>query len=123
MKITSVEEYIESLNENGQKYVNEFILFMKQEYPNLNNKICFSMPMWLLNKKMNEGYIAISAAKSHFSIHFSDENFVSELGEKLNSCKTGKRCINIKYDDDTSFQIVKDNVKEFLNNRINCNLS
>lgn len=114
MKVNSIPEYIENLNENGRRYVNEFIDFMKEEYTQLNHKICFSMPMWLVGKKMNEGYIAISASKNHFSIHFSDENFVIELGKKLPTCKTGKRCINIKYGDDKSFKVIKESIEKFL---------
>lgn len=111
MKVNSVLEYIESLDENGKRYVNEFVSFMKEEYPKLNSKISFSMPMWLVGEKMNEGYIAISAAKNHFSIHFSDEDFVLKLSEKLPTCKRGKRCINIKYGDDKSFEVVKESIK------------
>lgn len=114
MGVTSVSEYLDGLNADGKKYVQEFIEFMKREYPQLNHKISFSMPMWLIGTKMNEGYVAISAAKGHYSIHFSDEDFVLRLGKKLPSCKTGKRCINIKYGDDESFQVVTENVKKFL---------
>ena len=45
--------------------------------------------MRLLGKKMYEGYVAVSAAKSHFSIHFSDEAFLNRLSENLSACKSG----------------------------------
>lgn len=114
MSAISISEYIEGLNTEGKQYVNEFIDFMDREYPQLKPKISFSMPMWLAGKKMNEGYVAISAAKNHFSIHFSNEDFVAQLAEKVLSCKRGKRCTNIKYGDDNSFQVVKESVKDFL---------
>lgn len=114
MAVKSVEEYIESLNESGKKYVQEFVEFMNNEYPQLNHKICFSIPMWLNGTKMTEGYVGISGAKNHFSIHFSDEDYVCKLGEQLLSCKTGRRCINIKYGDDNAFDVVKEGVKSFL---------
>lgn len=114
MAVATVAEYIESLDENGKKYVNEFIEFMGKTYPNLTHKISFSMPMWLVGKKMNEGYVAISAAKKHFSIHFSEEAFVLELKELLPACKYGKQCINIGYGDEESFQVVKEKVADFL---------
>lgn len=63
---------------------------------------------------MSEGYVAFSAAKSHFSIHFSDEDFVAWLGEKLPACKTGKRCVNVKYGDEQVFQAVQEKVMDFL---------
>ena len=114
MGVNSVSEYLDTLNQEGKKYVLEFIDFMRKTYPMLNSKISFSMPMWLPGTKMNEGYIAVSAAKHHFSIHFLNEDFVCRLAKTLPLCKTGKRCINIKYGDENSFCIVKECAKEFM---------
>lgn len=72
------------------------------------------MPMWLVGKKMNEGYVAVSAAKNHFSIHFSDEDFLNRLAESLPTCKKGKRCINIKYGDEQSLHVVEERISDFL---------
>ena len=114
MGVASVSEYVASLNEEQQRHICAFIEFMNAEYPQLTNKISFSMPMWLVGKKMNEGYVAISAAKSHFSIHFSDEEFVDHLAELLPSCKRGKQCINLKYGDEQALAIVKESIYDFL---------
>ena len=90
MGATSVSEYVASLNKEQRRHVSAFIEFMRTEYPQLIPKISFSMPMWLLGKKMYEGYVAISAAKAHFSIHhFSDEEFLNRLAERLPACKRG----------------------------------
>ena len=72
------------------------------------------MPMWLVGKKMNEGYVVVSAAKNHFSIHFSDEDFLNRLAESLPTCKKGKRCINIKYGDEKSLYAVEESISDFL---------
>lgn len=114
MGAASVSEYVASLNEEQRRYVSAFIDFMSAEYPQVIPKISFSMPMWLLGKKMYEGYLGVSAAKSHFSIHFSDEEFLSRLAESLPACKKGKRCINIKYDDESSFCAVEASIRDFL---------
>ena len=90
MGVASVSEYVASLTEEQQRPINAFIVFMNAEYAQLTNKISFSMPMWLVGKKMNEGYVAVSAAKNHFSIHFSDEAFLNHLAESLPNCKKGK---------------------------------
>ena len=60
MGVASVSEYVASLNEEQQRPINAFIEFMNAEYAQLTNKISFSMPMWLVGKKMNEGYVAVS---------------------------------------------------------------
>lgn len=114
MGAVSVSEYVTSLNEEQQRHIHAFIEFMNTEYPQLTNKISFSMPMWLVGKKMKDGYIAISAAKNHFSIHFSNEEFVNRLAESLPACKKGKQCINIKYGDELSLRIVEESISDFL---------
>ena len=115
MGAASVSEYVASLNKEQRRHVSAFIEFMRTEYPQLIPKISFSMPMWLLGKKMYEGYVAISAAKAHFSIHhFSDEEFLNRLAERLPACKKGKRCINIKYGDESSLCAVEASIRDFL---------
>lgn len=90
MAITTISLYIDSLDENGKQFVEAFIRYMNNEFPQLTLKISFSMPLWLVDKKMKDGYVAISTAKKHISIHFSDEDFVMQLGKLLSQCKTGK---------------------------------
>ena len=114
MGAASVSEYMASLNKEQRRHVSAFIDFMSAEYPQLIPKISFSMPMWLLGKKMYEGYVAVSAAKSQFSIHFSDEEFLNRLSESLPACKKGKRCINIKYGDEASLRAVEERIGDFL---------
>ena len=114
MGAASVSEYVATLNEEQRRHVSAFIEFMRAEYPQLTPKISFSMPMWLLGKKMYEGYVAVSAAKGHFSVHFSDEAFLNRLAERLPACKKGKRCINILYGDEASLHAVEASIRDFL---------
>lgn len=114
MGAASVSEYVASLNEEQRRHVSAFIEFMRAEYPQLNPKISFSMPMWLLGKKMYEGYVAVSAAKNHFSIHFSNEEFLNHLADSLPACKKGKRCINVLYGDEASLYAVEASISDFL---------
>ena len=114
MGAASVSEYVASLNEEQRRHISAFIDFMSAKYPQLTSKISFSMPMWLLGKKMYEGYVAISAAKAHFSIHFSDEEFLNRLSDRLPACKKGKRCININYGDEVSLHAVEKSIGDFL---------
>lgn len=113
-QITSVSEYVAALNEEQKQHILDFIEFMNEQYPQLNSKISFSMPMWLVGKKMREGYVAVSAARNHFSIHFSDEEFLHNLAGRLPSCKVGKRCINIRYGDIHSYAVAKESIDGFL---------
>ena len=80
---------------------------METEFPKITPKISFSMPMWWAGVKMYDGYVAISVAKMHYSIHFCDENHILNMKKVLQNCSFGKRCINIKYDDEQSIAIIK----------------
>lgn len=118
MSFVSIDEYISTLDEKGKNHVSDFVNFMKEAFPNLSPKISFSMPMWWIGSKMYEGYVAVSAAKKHYSIHFHDENYIVKLKQELPNCTFGKRCINVKYDDEAVINIVKQNVSEYLNSKI-----
>ena len=115
MGFASIHDYINSLDENKEKCVYEFVAFMKTEFPKITPKICFAMPMWWVGVKMHNGYVAISAAKKHYSIHFHDENYLLNMQKVLPNCRFGKRCINIKYGDEQSISVVKQNVKNYFN--------
>lgn len=113
MSVKTIEEYTSTLDEKAKLNLKNFIKFMESYYPNIRPKISFSMPMWLKGTRMNEGYIAISHSKNYFSIHFSDEETVNHLSD-ITGCKHGKRCINISYEDTSSFDTAKETVRQYL---------
>lgn len=115
MSFVSVDEYIDSLEEDAKIDIVGFVNYMNIEFPRVVPKISFSMPMWWIGSKMYDGYVAVSAAKKHYSVHFYDENYISRLKELLPGCSFGKRCINIKYGDESAITIVKQIVKQYLN--------
>jgi len=114
MGSATINEYINSLNADGNKAVCEFVYFMKTEFPEVTPKISYGMPMWWAGVKMYNGYVAISAAKAHYSIHFHDEAHLINLSKALPDCIFGKKCVNIKYDDEKSAALVKQSVKDYL---------
>lgn len=113
ISVKTIEEYTSTLDEKARLNLENFIKFMESSYPNIRPKISFSMPMWLKGTRMNEGYIVISHSKNYFSIHFSDEETVNHLSD-ITGCKHGKRCINISYEDTSSFDTVKETVRQYL---------
>jgi len=118
MGFTTIDDYIDSLDENGKECVCDFVTFMKTEFPKITPKICFAMPMWWIGVKMYDGYVAISAAKKHYSIHFHDENYLLNMKKVLPNCGFGKRCINVKYGDEQSIFVIKQNVKDYFNSKL-----
>ena len=113
MSVKTIEEYTSTLDEKAKLNLENFIKFMESSYPNIRPKISFSISMWLKGTRMNEGYIAISHSKNYFSIHFSDEETVNHLSD-ITGCKHGKRCINISYEDTSSFDTANETVRQYL---------
>lgn len=118
MGFASISDYIDSLDEIRKESVCDFVNFMKTEFPEIMPKICFAMPMWWIGVKMYDGYVAISAAKKHYSIHFHDEDYILNMKKALPNCGFGKRCINVKYGDKQSISVIKQNVKIYFNSKL-----
>lgn len=114
MGLPTINEYIDSLEENAKRDISDFVRFMKAEFPQLVSKISFSMPMWWVGPKMYNGYVAVSAAKKHYSVHFLQESCLTRLKSELPGRTFGKRCINIPYGDEHSIPVVQQVVKEYL---------
>ncbi len=114
MSFSTIDEYINTLDMNKKSYINEFVVFMKTSFPKITPEICYSMPMWCVGAKMYNGYVAVSAADKHYSVHFLDESYIIKLKEMLPNCSFGKRCINIKYGDDQTIAVVMQVVNEYL---------
>ncbi len=110
----AISEYFEAQNGNGQACGRKFAAFLAREFPGLRPDLSFSLPMRRVGRKRNEGYAAFSAAKTHFSIRFSDADYAARPGAELPSCKAGKRCINIQYGDEQTSAAVQETVKAFL---------
>lgn len=109
-----ISDYLQKLSPSETKAVSDFCSFMQSKFPRLQPRISFSMPMWLVGSKMSEGYVAISTAKNHFSIHFSSEEVVAQILQATAHCKAGKRCVNIPYDDLIDYELVKKFVVQHL---------
>jgi len=113
MGISTINEYIDSLNDNGREAVRRFVDFMQSEFPGITPKISYSMPMWWAGAKIYNGYVAVSAAKSHYSVHFHDEQRLRSLSAVLTGVAFGKRCVNIRYTDEKSTILVMQSVREY----------
>lgn len=118
MGFASIDEYINSLDESGKRSVLEFSAFMKNEFPKIIPKISFAMPMWWVGEKMYDGYVAISAAKKHYSVHLHNENYLLKMKQVLPNCGFGKRCINIKYGDEQAISVVKQIVQDYFKSKL-----
>jgi uncharacterized protein YdhG (YjbR/CyaY superfamily) len=100
----SVNEYIDSYEDEKKEWVVAFVTFMRKNYPNWEETISYQMPTY----KFLGQYIAFNATKTHFTFHTLDFVMLEELKEELTNAKFGKRCVKVKYKDKDSIPILFD---------------
>ena len=86
MGVFSVSERVASFNEEQQRHICAFIEFMNTEFPQLTNKISFSMPMCLVGKRCMRDMWRFTLQKPLLN-PFLNEEFLNGLAESLPSCK------------------------------------
>lgn len=94
--LTTKEEYIETLDEIGQKWLREFLDYMDQKYPNLTFVMFRSRPMY----KVGKSYVLFSVAKTHFTVHALDFDLIGEMKNILPNADFGKGCVKVKFKHD-----------------------
>lgn len=70
---------------------------------------------------MYDGYVGISVAQKHFSIHFHSEEQILQMKQELRNCRYGKQCVKIQYNDEASITLVKKYVMAYMHSlRLHC---
>lgn len=93
--VKTVDEYISTLEEPGRAWVQEFVGFMRREYPGVSEGISYQIPTY----KTGNTYVAFSTAKAHFTFHTLDFARLEKLKEELPGIRFGKGSAKVPYDD------------------------
>lgn len=107
----SVNEYIDSYDDEKKEWITTFVTFMRENYPNWEETIAYQMPTY----KFLGQYIAFNAAKTHFTLHTLDYVMLDKLKEELSDAKFGKRCVKVKYKNKDAIPILFDACREIAN--------
>lgn len=92
--VKTVDEYIGTLAEPGRAWVQEFVGFMRREYPGVSEGISYQIPTY----KVGNTYVAFSTAKAHFTFHTLDFARLERLKEELPDIRFGKGSAKVPYD-------------------------
>lgn len=102
--MNTVNDYIHSFDGVKKEWLTTFITFMRENFPDIPERISYQMPMY----KFNGIYIAFSVAKEHFTFHTLDFDMIEELKVLLPKAKFGKGCTKVKYDDKAAIPVLFD---------------
>jgi uncharacterized protein YdhG (YjbR/CyaY superfamily) len=107
----TVTEYINSFDGVKKEWLNTFVTFMRENFPEIPEKISYQMPMF----KFNGQYIAFSVAQDHFSFHTLDFEMIEELKTLLPRVKFGRGCAKIKFTDKDAIPLLFEMCKKIVN--------
>lgn len=96
-KYKIIDEFIEKFQGHDKEWILEFVQYMREKYPELQEVISFQMPTFKLGSGKNRNYISFGMNKNHFSLHTMDFDYISQLKLKLKSPGNGKGCVNVKF--------------------------
>jgi uncharacterized protein YdhG (YjbR/CyaY superfamily) len=97
--ITTPQEYLESLDDNGREWLTEFFNYMSEKYPEYPITMFRQRPMYKKENSYLKGYLMFTASKSHFAIHTLQFDIIEEMKSILSGAQYGKGCVKIKYKD------------------------
>ncbi|HWP97948.1 MAG TPA: DUF1801 domain-containing protein [Syntrophomonadaceae bacterium] len=106
----TVNDYINSFEGVKKEWLTIMVAFMRETFPNVQEKISYQMPTYNFNRQ----YIAFSLAKEHFSFHTLDFEMIEELKVLLPKAKFGKGCAKIKYNDTEAIPILFDMCRKII---------
>ncbi len=105
-----VDEYIGRFDGVQQEWLATFVAFMREHFPDAQEKISYQMPMFKFGKQ----YIAFSIAQDHFSFHTVDFEMVEALKGLLPEAKFGKGCAKVKFGDKAVMPVLFDMAKRIV---------
>jgi uncharacterized protein YdhG (YjbR/CyaY superfamily) len=106
--ITTPQEYMESLNDNGKEWLSEFYTYMSEKYPEYPITMFRQRPMYKKEKSYLKGYLMFTASKTHFTIHTLNFEIIEEMKSILSGATYGKGCVKVKYKDVDRINVLKE---------------
>jgi uncharacterized protein YdhG (YjbR/CyaY superfamily) len=100
--MSQVDDYVNSFEGEPKEWLTTMVTFMREQFPEIPERISYQMPMW----KFNKSYIAFSAAKDHFSYHSLDFAMIEELKTLLPKAKFGKGCAKVPFEEKESIPVL-----------------
>lgn len=103
---TTVDEFVSAYDGEAREWLDIFVTFMRQNFPEAQEVISYQIPTWKFpGKKM---YIAVSLAKAHFTFHTLDFDMIEELKGLLPKAQFGKGSAKVPYSERQSIPILFD---------------
>ncbi|NPC91870.1 DUF1801 domain-containing protein [Bacillus sp. WMMC1349] len=105
-----VDEYIASLTGPKKEWIEQFVGFFREIFPNLEETFDHKMPTY----KGDGFYIAFAAQKNYFSFYTDDKRVLPLIKDLIPPAFMGKSCARIKYSHEYAIEELMDVCKEIV---------
>ena len=102
----SPQDYLDSLDEPARGWVTHLVRYAEQR-SGIDAQLFRSRPMVKLGRSYQEGYVLVTAAKGHGTVHAIDFDLVDETRVLLPRAGTGKGSVRARYDDEAAIPVLE----------------
>ncbi len=102
--LTTPQEYVDSLSSPGREWLQEFLAYMTQKYPDIAPVMFRQRPMF----KVGKSYVMFTVAKEHFSLHTLNFDLIENIRGVLSKADFGKGCVKVRFSDTAAKPVLKE---------------
>lgn len=101
--MNGVDDYIARFDGEKREWLETFVAFMRETYPELPERISYGMPMW----KFGGTYVAFSVARDHFTFHTLDFDVLEALKAQLPGASFGRGSAKVKFAERAAIPVLR----------------
>lgn len=112
--VTTVEEYLDSLDEPARTWVSEFVDDTATRYPSVPLVMFRQRPMFKFGTSYQQGYVMFTAARTHFTVHSVEFDLIDELRTRLPRAGFGKGSVKVRFTDVAAKPVLREHVAQVM---------
>lgn len=98
----SPQAYLEQAPEAGRPWLEEFWAYVDERAPRLEATMFRGVPMYKFADSYLSGYVMVTAAKGHFSVHLIDFDLVAAAQAAIPGAFGGKGSVSVRYSNEAA---------------------
>ncbi len=112
--LDSPQAYLDAAPDAGRPWLEEFWAHVHDRCPGLELTMFRSTPMFKFADSYLKGYVMMTAAKAHFSVHAIDFDLVQQTREEIPGAFGGRGSVSVKYANEAAKPALRAFVDEVL---------
>lgn len=100
------QEYLDSLDEPARGWVTHLVRYAERR-SGIDAELFRSRPMVKVGRRWQDGYVLVTAAQGHGTVHALDFDLVDETRALLPRAGSGKGSVQARYDDAAAVEVLE----------------